>query len=74
MSQTATLEHSQAYDSQASGGTEVGVLMLRRLFGSLELCLEARIGRKVPANHPMSRGVAGLASSVVVGIGSGMIF
>ena len=47
-------EHSQAYDSQASGGTEVGVRILRGLFRSLKLCLEKRIERKLPINHPMT--------------------
>ena len=47
-------EHSQAYDSQASGGTEVGVRILRGLFRTLKLCLEGRIGRKLPINHPMT--------------------
>ena len=52
--ESVSIEHSQAYDSQASGGTEVGVRILRGLFRSPKFCLDARIGRKVLVNHPMT--------------------
>ncbi len=49
-----TVEHSQKYDSQASGGTEVGVRALRGLFRSLHLCLQDRVGQVIPVNHPLT--------------------
>ena len=52
--ESVSTEHSQAYDSQASGGTEVGIKILRGLFKTLKLCLEGRIGRKVPVHHPVT--------------------
>ena len=47
----ASTEQPPAYDSQANGGTEVGVMLLRGLFRTLRLCLEAMIGLRVPINH-----------------------
>jgi len=52
--QTASVEHSPATDSQANGGTEVGVKLVRGLFRSLRSCLEQRIGRKLPMMHPLT--------------------
>ncbi len=49
-----TVEHSQKYDSQASGGTEVGVRGLRGMFRSLHLCLQDRVGQVIPVNHPLT--------------------
>ncbi len=46
-------EHSQTYDSQASGGTEVGIRALRGLLRSLRICLEGRIGQAIPVQHPL---------------------
>ena len=51
--EAATTEQSQAYDSQSNGGTELGVKILRGHFRTLKLCLEARIGRSVPVDHPV---------------------
>ena len=50
---SVAVEHSAKYDSQASGGTEVGVKLLRGLFRSVKLCLEARINMEIPVDHPM---------------------
>ncbi len=36
-------ENPPAYDSQANGGTEVGIRIVRGMFRTLKLCLEARI-------------------------------
>ena len=46
-------EHSATYDSQASGSTEVGVRALRGHFRTMRLCLEGRIGRRLPVRHPI---------------------
>ena len=51
--EAATMEQSQAYDSQSNGGTEVGVKILRGHFRTLKLCLEARIGKSIPIHHPV---------------------
>ncbi len=49
-----THEHSAKYDSQANGGTEVGIRALRGQFRTLRLCLERRVGRRIPARHPLT--------------------
>ena len=52
--ETITHERSGPYDSQANGGTEVGVRIVRGQFRTLRLCLEKRIGNKIPPNHPLT--------------------
>ncbi len=47
-------EQSQEYDSQANGGTEIGIKAVRGLFRTMRLCLEERIGHKLPAGHPIT--------------------
>ena len=44
-------EQSPAYDSQSNGGTEVGVMLIRGLFRTLRLGLEAAIGKRIPVDH-----------------------
>ena len=44
-------EQSPAYDSQANGGVEVGVMLIRGLFRTLKLGLEASIGKRIPMDH-----------------------
>ena len=46
-----TTETPPTYDSQSNGGIEVGVMLIRGLFRTLRLCLEARIGKAVPVHH-----------------------
>ena len=48
-----TSEKSAPYDSQSNGGTEVGVMLIRGLFRTLKLCLEAHLGKYIPVNHSM---------------------
>ena len=49
----ASSERSAAYDSQSNGGTEVGVRTVRGLLRSLRLCLEKRLGARLPTQHPL---------------------
>ena len=44
-------EQSPAYDSQANGGVEVGVMLIRWLFRTLRLGVEASIGKRIPVDH-----------------------
>jgi hypothetical protein len=44
-------ETSPAYDSQSNGGVEVGVMLIRGMFRTLRLCLEARLNRRIPVDH-----------------------
>ena len=44
-------EEPAKYDSQSNGATEVGVMLLRGLFRTIKLCLEARLGGYVPITH-----------------------
>ena len=46
-------EDPVAYDSVTNGGTEVGVQLLRGLFRTVKLCLEQRIDKQIPVDHPM---------------------
>ena len=46
-------ESPAAYESQSNGGIEVGVKIVRGLFRTLKLCLEARLGKYVPADHAL---------------------
>ena len=46
-------EQSAAYDSQSNGGTEVGIRLIRGMFRTTKLCLESRIGKYVPIDHPV---------------------
>jgi hypothetical protein len=48
-----TSESPPAYDSQANGGTEVGVRVIRGLLRTLKLCLESRIDKHIPVGHPV---------------------
>ena len=48
-----TTEQSAAYESQPNGATEVAVSAIRGLRRTLRLCLEARVGKKVPDSHPL---------------------
>ncbi len=67
----ASREHSFEYDSRSNGGTEIGIRNVRGLFRTLKLCLEKRIGHRVPAHHPITpwllEHTAMLMSSQVVG-------
>ena len=46
-------ETPPAYDSQSNGGVEVGVMLIRGMFRTLRLCLEARISRRIPVDHAL---------------------
>ena len=41
------------YDSQSNGAIEVGIKIVRGMFRTLKLCLEARLGKYVPVNHAL---------------------
>ena len=49
----ASDEHSAKYDPKSNGGTEVGVRIFKDQLRTLKLCLEDRIGKKVPIDHPI---------------------
>ena len=44
-------EHSARYDSQSNGDIEVGVRDLKGILTANKLCLEERLGRRVPSDH-----------------------
>ncbi len=46
-------EDPVAYDSQSNGGTEVGVRLVRGLLRTVKLCLEQRLDRFIPIDHPV---------------------
>ena len=49
----ATTESPPAYDSQANGGTEVGIRVIRGMLRTLKLCLEQRLDKHIPVSHPV---------------------
>ena len=46
-------EKPPAYDSQSNGATEVGVMLIRGLFRTLKLALEAKIEKAIPIGHAL---------------------
>jgi len=51
---SVSIEHSAEHESQSNGGTECGIRAVRCQFRTLKLCLEERIGQKIPPTHPLS--------------------
>ena len=47
-------ENPPAYDSQANGNIETGVRLIRGLFRTVKLCTEARVGKYIPIDHPIT--------------------
>ena len=43
-----------AYDSESNGGVGIGVRIIRSMFRTLQLCLEARLNKYLPVNHPIT--------------------
>jgi len=48
-----TSETPPEYDSQSNGAVESGVRSIRGLFRTIRLCMEARIGKKLPIDHAL---------------------
>ena len=46
-------EHSPPYDSQANGAVESAVKQIKGRLRTMKLCLERRIGKRVPPKHPI---------------------
>ena len=49
----ASEEHSPPYDSQANGAVEAAVKQVRGRLKTMKLCLERRIGKRIPPKHPI---------------------
>ena len=50
---SVSMEHSAEHESQSNGGTECGIRAVRGMFRTIKLCLEERIGQKIPPTHPL---------------------
>ena len=46
-------EDPAAYDSQSNGGVETGIRLVRGLFRTVKLCLEQRLDKSIPIDHPV---------------------
>ena len=46
-------EHPPPFDSQANGQIEVGVESVRGMVKTIQLCLEKRLGHRIPVAHPI---------------------
>ena len=49
----ASEEHPPPYDSQSNGAIEAAVKQVRSRMKMLKLCLERRIGKRIPPRHPI---------------------
>jgi len=58
-------EHSLPYDSQANGGVENGIRNLRGMFRSLRGCLQDRLGKQIPLDHPITAWMIMHAASIM---------
>ena len=58
-------ENPVVYDSQANGGVEVGVKIVRGVFRTLKLCLEARLGKYLPVAHAITAWLLQHACTVI---------
>lgn len=47
-------ENPTAYDSYSNCDFEVGIRILRSMSRTLNLCLESRMGKYIPAGHPLT--------------------
>ncbi len=52
--QNLSKEDPPTYDSQANGGIETGVRLIRGLFRTVKMCTEARINKFIPVDHPIT--------------------
>ena len=50
----ASEEHPPPYDPQANGAVEAAVKQVKVRFKTLKLCLERRIGKRIPPKHPIT--------------------
>ena len=46
-------EHSPPYDPQANGAVEAAVKQVKGKLKTMKLCLERRIGKRIPPKHPI---------------------
>ena len=58
-------EHSPPYDSQANGSVENAVKLVKCRLRTLKLCLERRIGKKIPPRHPIMTWLAPHAAAIL---------
>ena len=58
-------EHSPPYDSQANGSVENAVKLVKARMRTLKLCLERRIGKRIPPRHPIMSWLAPHAAAIL---------
>ena len=46
-------EAPPTYDSQANGGIEVGIRIIRCILRIFKMCFEQRIDKYIPVSHPV---------------------
>ena len=49
----ASAETPPTYDSQANGGIEVGIRIIRGILRAVKMCFEQSIDRHIPVSHPV---------------------
>ena len=57
-------ESSVPYDPKTNGSAELGVKLVKGQFLVLKSCLEHKIGRRTPVNHPLLTWLVGHAADV----------
>ena len=58
-------EHSPPYDSQANGSVGDAVKLVKCRLRTLKLCLERRIGKRIPPRHPIMTWLAPHAAAIL---------
>ena len=61
----ATLEHPPPYDSQSNGAVENAVRQVRGRLRTMTLCIEKRLGKRIPPQHPVMTWLVSHASSII---------
>ena len=57
-------EHPPPYDSQSNGAVEIAVRNLRGRLRTMRLCLEKRLGKRIPQRHPVMAWMVPHAASI----------
>ena len=58
-------EHSPPYESQANGSVESAAKLVTARMRTLKLCLERRMGKRIPPRHPIMSWLAPHAAAIM---------
>ena len=61
----ASEEHPPPYDSQANGAVEATATQVRSRMKTMKMCLERRIGKRLPPRHPITAWLVAHCAAVI---------